>query len=166
METKPIPQLSEKHINRFWSKVGITAQENKCWEWQASKTHDGYGRFTIRGTDYDKGYTATRVGYFLEYGIDPGELKVCHSCDNTSCCNPKHYFLGTNKENTQDMLKKGRHIVSIGVERPEAKFTEYQVREIRSLYPAMMQKDIATKFGVVKSTICEIISGKRYRNVN
>lgn len=56
-----------------------------------------------------KRYRGNRLVYLLANGsIDDGKF-VCHSCDNTYCLNPKHLWLGTGKENMEDMVKKGRH---------------------------------------------------------
>lgn len=90
---------------RFWEKVRIAGTAD-CWEWQAAKNSKGYGRLTSGRGIHLK---AHRVAFALAHG---GEITdrslVLHRCDNPSCCNPAHLFLGTPKENTQDMLAKGR----------------------------------------------------------
>lgn len=49
-----------------------------------------------------------RFSWFLEKGAVPKNMCVLHKCDNPSCCNPNHLFLGTNMDNVKDRVKKGR----------------------------------------------------------
>lgn len=53
-------------------------------------------------------YRMNRYVYKIYYGEIPDGLFVCHTCDNPKCINPEHLFLGTPKDNMQDMSKKGR----------------------------------------------------------
>lgn len=76
----------------------------KCWEWISKKDKDGYGKFIIG----KKSIRAHRFSYeFFESEIME-KMFICHSCDNPSCVNPKHLWLGTNQDNQIDSVKKGR----------------------------------------------------------
>ena len=74
-----------------------------CWEWLASKNPDGYGRVRRFG----RMESAHRIAYELYVGAIE-DKQVLHTCDNPSCVNPKHLFLGTHKENMEDKVRKGR----------------------------------------------------------
>lgn len=77
-----------------------------CIEWGASRFAQGYGQIKI---DY-KNRKTHRVAWELAHGPIPKGMMVCHKCDNPPCCNVEHLFLGTARENTQDMVSKGRRI--------------------------------------------------------
>lgn len=81
--------------------------ETDCWKWTGAKTFNGYGR--IRSECGKKTLTVSRIIYEIFNGPILNKVCVLHSCDNPQCSNPKHLFLGTMKENTHDMIAKGRH---------------------------------------------------------
>lgn len=76
-----------------------------CLEWQGSRLKQGYGSFGRKG----KRGGVHRLAYEIVFGAFPSELQVCHKCDNPPCLNPDHLFLGTNEDNQNDKIAKGRH---------------------------------------------------------
>jgi hypothetical protein len=78
---------------------------NACWLWLKHKDKDGYGRLRYQ----TKPFSAHRWSYMHHIGLIPEGMFVCHSCDNPSCCNPLHLWLGTSQENTKDRDNKNRY---------------------------------------------------------
>lgn len=161
--------IKDKDVNRFWSKVNITANKDKCWNWVAGKRRRGYGRFSLQiAANKDRGYVATRVSYFINNNIDPLDQVVCHSCDNPSCVNPSHLFLCTEKDNTFDMMEKGRGKKQFlgGSNHSGSKLTEEMVLSIRDDYSSgSTQKSIASLYNVDSSLISKIISRKYWNHI-
>lgn len=91
-------------IDDFFKKVSKPRLKNNCWIWIGAKDKDGYGRFG----SYKIWGNAHKASYIFHKGIIPKGMCVLHTCDNPSCVNPKHLWLGTNKDNMQDKIKKGR----------------------------------------------------------
>ncbi len=99
---KPYPiKLSEEHIARFHERY---AKTDGCWPWLGRRNRAGYGRLSVSR----RSLAAHRVSYAIHNGRDPGELFVCHACDNPSCVNPNHLWLGTVLDNNRDSYAKGR----------------------------------------------------------
>lgn len=88
-------------MDRFWRKVDINPYH--CWEWQAA-TKKGYGAFNLNG----RNVSAHRLSYELSVGPIPEGQILRHTCDNRPCVRPDHLIPGTHKDNTQDMLDRGR----------------------------------------------------------
>src|SRR3990167_1677914 len=77
---------------------------NGCHVFTGSTDKNGYGRITFR---YKK-HRAHRISYKLYVGQIPDGMLVCHKCDNPTCVNPEHLFLGTSLDNNMDKILKGR----------------------------------------------------------
>jgi hypothetical protein len=89
---------------RFWHFVAPMTDDRGCWEWLGARSGFGYGKSGYEG----KFLAAHRVSWEIHFGLIPEGMLVCHRCDNPSCCNPSHLFLGTAADNTRDMWNKGR----------------------------------------------------------
>lgn len=97
----------ERARNRLWTKFNI-GNEDECWPWKLPIKEDNWAgpTFFFRGWGMR---SASRIFWYLLTGQElPFDVYVCHHCDNRICMNPIHFFLGTAKDNSQDMISKGR----------------------------------------------------------
>ncbi len=126
-----------------------------------SKNKSGYGAIKVAG----KPMQVHRVVYAISYGIITSDRCVRHRCDNPSCCNPKHLKLGSNQDNVDDRTLRGRSVK--GSKQTTAKLTEGEVGEIiGELQGSSTIGVIALKYGVVRSVVSRINTGKSWTHVD
>jgi hypothetical protein len=84
----------------------VTGDIDGCWNFTGCKDKLGYGKVNIKGQ-----YLAHRAAFLIVNGWIPHDKLICHKCDNPSCINPSHLFVGTDLDNTLDAMKKGRKFI-------------------------------------------------------
>ena len=139
-------EYKKKAEKRFWTKVDKKG-DDECWNWTGSiagqwgrknklgiakKTNPGYGHFRTSEKGHRKMRKANRFSYEIEYGEIPKGKCVLHSCDNSICVNPKHLYIGTHKDNMNDMVKRNRS--TTGEKNGCAKLSEKNVMDIKTCY--------------------------------
>ena len=147
---------------RFWRKVNKTGS---CWLWTGAHLAHGYGQ--VRRNKL--GILAHRYSWMLRHGPIPDGLNVLHKCDVRACVNPEHLFLGTQKQNVDDMLRKGResHVAKApGVRNGNVKLTEADVARMRALYRCgYTYERLAVEFGVSFAQAGRIVKREAWKHV-
>ena len=148
-------------VETFWANVEKT---DGCWLWTGNLNRDGYGQINRNHTTV----RAHRLSWEIHRGLIPDGLRVLHNCpggDNPGCVNPAHLFLGTDADNTADMVAKGRQ--SRGERQGAAKLTDAAVRAMRAEYATgtTTLNALANKYGIHLQNVFQIIKRKAWKHV-
>lgn len=158
---------------RFWAKVNKVGpiQPNmttRCWTWTDHVNEDGYGKIH---SGKDKVYTmksAHRVSWLLHFGSLPQKpICVLHKCDNPTCVNPDHLYLGTQKDNAKDRNSRGHGHIPKGIKNGRAKLSEDDVRAIRQRYEyrKFSFQKLADLYGVSTTMINDIVYYRSWKHI-
>lgn len=162
------PRNPQQQKIDFWRNVKKSNASN-CWEWSGGKASHETGRNYGVAWLFGKKWKAHRAAWVFEFGPIPEGVLVCHKCDNPPCCNPSHLFLGSNKDNAQDCINKGRGNKEKGEDRYNAKLTQEEVREIRKRYKPRCKMNsgikLAGEFGVGVTMISAIVNRKKWTHI-
>jgi hypothetical protein len=177
---------------RFWSRVDKGPHPRGCWLWTASIRNltpdrsDGYGQFIYQGRNWG----AHQFAYYAAYGLYDRDLGVLHTCDVRRCIRPSHLYLGTQVDNSRDMMDRHRNASAIypgwadwargknhwsgrypdrvqkGSQCGRAKLSEQDVRDIRRRNSAGETKvDLAKEYDVAESLVYVIVYRKIWRHI-
>jgi len=150
-------KTTEKNVReRFWRKVDKTEE---CWWWIGATDSAGRGTFW----DGSRTVRAYRWAWAEANGPIPDGMLICHHCDNGLCVNPKHLFLGTHADNSEDAYRKGR-LVGLGqpggAAHGQAKLTWEDVDLIRG--SDISATELARRLGVSAACIYDARAGRTY----
>lgn len=141
-----------------WLKSNRRIDESTgCWNWTRKHDCKGYGRIIIAR----KQWLVSRLSWTLFKGEIPKGMHVLHHCDNPSCFNPDHLYLGTQKDNNRD--RDDRNRTCIGRAHPAHKLDEFKVREIRK--SDLSHSTLAKKFKVGNTIIGRVKRMESYLDV-
>lgn len=179
--------LTDKDIERFWSKIDVKG-DNECWPWVAkSKLSYGYGAINVWvSPEKRQNVAASRLSCFLAYGPPPtNDHRALHSCDNPPCCNPGHLRWGTQKDNVADAIKRNRQVnppdthshpewnakrlaaMPKGEALHNQSLTETLVREIWRLhFEGKSATEIADILGVKRDPVIDACRGRSWRHLH
>lgn len=138
--------------------ANVSVVESGCWEWSGELNH-GYGIIRFRG----KKDRAHRVSLRLYRRIEAGKLLVCHTCDNKKCVNPKHLYIGTSQDNSNDAVERG--LTPRNNRHNKSKLTPEAVNLIRATakeYGSATR--LARRFGVSTAAVCAVRNGKNWKH--
>jgi len=162
--------MNESIISRFWSKVDISSP-HECWEWTGAKGGNGYCYIYVE----PKPMLAHRLSWIIHNGEIPEHDSfhgtcVCHHCDNPSCVNPAHLFLGTHKDNMKDRQNKGRSFIipaRSGEENGNSVLKESDVLAIRMWVElGYKQVRIAEAYRTSPKNVSRIVRRDTWRNIS
>jgi len=151
-------------VARRLAQRTVKNHETGCLEWVDGATaHGGYGRLAVNRNTRVR---AHRAAWVLRHGAIPRGMCVCHTCDNPKCCNVDHLFLGTQADNTHDMMRKNRGKkppVHLGEMHHNTKLTAAQVLTIKTDRQTLER--LAQEYGVSSMTIWRIKKGLTWKGV-
>lgn len=140
----------------------VIRNENGCWGWSGCVPKiPGYGQFRSSM----KLFSAHRASWMINFGEIPKGINVLHKCDNKICSNPDHLFLGTQKDNIFDYLKKyKKNMISVsGENNIHSKLKKEQVLFIRNNSNLMKRKELSNMFNVSLTCINDILLNNTWR---
>lgn len=154
----------EQSVEDFWSNVDSSNLGNPllCWNWVGYFTTRNYGQLNFQG----RKMRAHRASWVVHNGAIPEGLSVCHRCDNPSCVNPNHLFLGTQLDNMADAAAKKRFPDRKGVKCNSSKLIDADIPQIFQLHKqGEVPRKIAFRYSVGRATIQRVLSRKAWSHV-
>jgi hypothetical protein len=164
--------ITPQQIQTFLLYVDYGSGLDDCWEFTGYTNAGGYGVLSTGRGRIGKGRRRLtlvhRIAYFLKHGDIPDDKPfVLHRCDNRKCCNPRHLFAGTHRDNAADRVRKGRNGSHKGTANGRAKLTEAIALDILARYTGArgQRAQLAREFGVTPAVIGNVISGRNWSHV-
>lgn len=146
--------LTETRLSNFWAKVDKVSSDAGCWLWTGAKQGGHKGKYGAFQMGWKTQKRAHRLSFEIANGPIPDGMMVCHVCDIPLCVNPAHLFLGTAKENIDDMDAKNRRVNCTGQRNGASKLTTETVRNI--YLDPRTNREIAQDYNINANLVSQI----------
>jgi hypothetical protein len=145
--------MNRKDVKAFWKMTERPKKSLGCWRWKGTLISDGYGYVpkSMR-TRIDDTY-AHRWSYQLFHGVilvSPS-IHVLHYCDHPWCVNPRCLYLGNNKDNRNDYLRKNG-----GYKEGKIESVKEDVKRLDM--KGLSQREIGKELGLCQSTVSRVLT--------
>lgn len=138
--------------------------DSGCWLWTKSLDLGGYGKCGTTNAAREQFFvSAHRLSWETFVGPIPEGMNVLHKCDVRNCINPDHLFLGSQKNNIEDMFRKNRGHIPRGETNGNAKLSESDIRDIRSSTDSHVT--VGLRYGVTGEAIAAIRKRRTWRHI-
>lgn len=156
-----LPELNSKVRQQINSQISTAPGQGPagtCHLWTGPIGANGYGIAYLNG----RYYRAHRLAIKAATGTDPGDLSVCHTCDNRRCVNPQHLVSETQLWNSHDMKAKNRTHVFCGAKNPQSKCSDAQIARLRKMAATgkYTQAQLGEKFKLHPGHVSRILRGQ------
>lgn len=169
-------RFTERTVHDAFKDRVIEGNPDECWPWPRGWRRDGTANYYGTLMVHRKPYPAHRVSWEVYIGPIPERKHVLHNCDNPCCVNPNHLFLGTNIDNINDKVSKGRQAKGQSVRKNHdhlkgevvvtSRLTAEQVMEIRRREnDGESGSELATEFGMSDTQVGAIVRGKVWKHL-
>lgn len=157
-------QSQAEQMRRFILRLPAN-RTGGCWEWQGNIGAYGYGLFSAYKDGRHYTARAHRFSYEAFVGVIPDNMVVMHTCDNPACVRPDHLQVGTNRENSEDMVQKGRQ--ARGERNAVTRLTAVDVLNIRAKFgtPGVTYRTLATEYSMSIRGIAGILRRETWRHI-
>lgn len=134
----PWPHRDPLEQAKLLNLVHIDTNTDGCWEWLGVKDANGYGVFSSK--------TLPRLAHRAVWTALKGEITIglfiCHKCNNPSCCNPAHLYVGTHQDNMNDRACNG-FAVKMSTAAAKRMSIAVQKRGCRHIWAETLSRNIA-----------------------
>lgn len=159
-KNKNYRQDNESLLDFIKRKHNFRVADNGCWECDLRRDKDGYAKIKIKR----KHLRLHRVMYEEMVEKIPEGMIICHKCDNPSCFNPEHLFVGTHKDNAIDKVNKKRYKDISGENNPMVTLNSITVYNIK-FNENGEHKEIASKYNTTVSVVGKIKRNERWKHI-
>jgi hypothetical protein len=157
---------------RFMKYVRVNA-ETGCWEWLGGTNGKGYGTFVLTTSGHTGSMLAHRAAWLLFHGPIPVDERhtyktygVLHHCDNKACVAPAHLFLGTQRDNALDAVRKHGHWGNGGQCGEACSWRKLNAEQVQAIWLSKAtERELAAQYGVSHGTIGDIKRRRSWRRV-
>lgn len=148
-------------VKRGWTVVDLQKGIGPCWEVNGAHTGAGYVQVSVTPKLRLSAHRAAHIAWIGQ--IPPGAV-IRHHCDNPPCINPRHLVAGSQKQNVQDALLRGRRLK--GQAHYNAKLKDADVLDIVDRWKSgESMTSLGRTYGVSKTQIAHIVKGRQWRHL-